>query len=45
LVENAIKHGIARRAQGGEVRVAASRSDGHSPGMREFGTPLAAAEG
>jgi two-component sensor histidine kinase len=28
LVENAIKHGIARRAQGGEVRVAASRSDG-----------------
>jgi two-component sensor histidine kinase len=28
LAENAIKHGIARRAQGGEVRVAASRSDG-----------------
>jgi two-component system LytT family sensor kinase len=28
LVENAIKHGIARRAQGGEVRVAASQSDG-----------------
>jgi two-component system, LytTR family, sensor kinase len=28
LVENAIKHGIARRAQGGEVRVAASRADG-----------------
>jgi signal transduction histidine kinase len=28
LVENAIKHGIAMRAQGGEVRVAASRSDG-----------------
>jgi two-component system, LytTR family, sensor kinase len=28
LVENAIKHGVARRAQGGEVRVAASRSDG-----------------
>jgi hypothetical protein len=28
LVENAIKHGIARRTQGGEVRVAASRADG-----------------
>jgi two-component system, LytTR family, sensor kinase len=28
LVENAIKHGIAKRAQGGEVRVAAERSDG-----------------
>jgi len=28
LVENAIKHGIAMRAQGGEVRVAASRSNG-----------------
>jgi len=28
LAENAIKHGIARRVQGGEVRVAASRSDG-----------------
>jgi two-component system LytT family sensor kinase len=28
LAENAIKHGIATRAQGGEVRVAASRSDG-----------------
>ena len=27
LVENAIKHGIAKRAQGGLVRVAASRSD------------------
>ena len=27
LVENAIKHGIARRAQGGVVRVTASRSD------------------
>jgi two-component system, LytTR family, sensor kinase len=28
LAENAIKHGIAKRAQGGAVRVAASRSDG-----------------
>jgi two-component system, LytTR family, sensor kinase len=28
LAENAIKHGIAQRAQGGEVRVAASRSNG-----------------
>jgi two-component system LytT family sensor kinase len=28
LAENAIKHGIGKRAQGGEVRVAASRSDG-----------------
>jgi two-component system LytT family sensor kinase len=28
LAENAIKHGIAKRARGGEVRVAASRSDG-----------------
>jgi two-component system, LytTR family, sensor kinase len=28
LAENAIKHGIAMRAQGGEVRVVASRADG-----------------
>jgi two-component system LytT family sensor kinase len=28
LVENAVKHGIARRAQGGAVRVAAWRTDG-----------------
>jgi LytS/YehU family sensor histidine kinase len=28
LAENAIKHGIAMRAQGGEVRVAASRANG-----------------
>jgi two-component system LytT family sensor kinase len=27
IVENAIKHGIARRAQGGAVRIAACRSD------------------
>jgi two-component system, LytTR family, sensor kinase len=28
LAENAVKHGIAKRTQGGEVRVAASRSNG-----------------
>jgi two-component system LytT family sensor kinase len=28
LVENAIKHGISKRAQGGEVRVEAANSDG-----------------
>ena len=28
LVENAIKHGIAKRAQGGAIRIAASRFDG-----------------
>jgi signal transduction histidine kinase len=28
LVENAIKHGVARRAAGGEVRVTAARHDG-----------------
>jgi LytS/YehU family sensor histidine kinase len=28
MVENAIKHGIAKRAQGGSIRIAASRSDG-----------------
>ena len=28
MVENAIKHGIARRAQGGTIRIAASRHDG-----------------
>jgi two-component system LytT family sensor kinase len=28
MVENAIKHGIAKRAQGGAIRIAASRSDG-----------------
>ena len=27
MVENAIKHGIAKRAQGGSIRIAASRSD------------------
>ena len=29
LVENALKHGIANRAQGGLIRVAASRLNGH----------------
>lgn len=28
LVENAIKHGIAKRAQGGEIRVSAARNNG-----------------
>jgi two-component system, LytTR family, sensor kinase len=28
MVENAIKHGIAKRAQGGAVKIAAARSDG-----------------
>src|ERR1700761_5734449 len=28
MVENAIKHGIAKRAQGGLIRIAASRADG-----------------
>src|SRR5579872_1448645 len=28
MVENAIKHGIAKRAQGGEIRVSATRLDG-----------------
>ena len=28
MVENAIKHGIAKRAHGGEVKIAASRADG-----------------
>jgi len=27
MVENAIKHGIAKRAQGGSIRIAASRAD------------------
>jgi LytS/YehU family sensor histidine kinase len=27
MVENAVKHGIAKRAQGGSIRIAASRSD------------------
>jgi LytS/YehU family sensor histidine kinase len=33
LVENAIKHGIAKRAQGGEVRIEASRLERSSAGM------------
>lgn len=28
MVENAVKHGIAQRVQGGEIRIAASRTDG-----------------
>jgi two-component sensor histidine kinase len=28
MVENAVKHGIAKRAQGGEIRIAAFRSNG-----------------
>ena len=28
LIENAVKHGIAKRVQGGAIRIAASRSDG-----------------
>jgi LytS/YehU family sensor histidine kinase len=28
MVENAVKHGIAKRAQGGEIRITASRSNG-----------------
>jgi two-component system LytT family sensor kinase len=28
MVENAVKHGIAKRAQGGAIRIAASRSEG-----------------
>ena len=28
MVENAIKHGIAKRVQGGAIRIAASRSNG-----------------
>jgi hypothetical protein len=28
MVENAVKHGIAKRAQGGAIRIAASRCDG-----------------
>ena len=28
MVENAIKHGIAKRAQGGEIPVSATRSNG-----------------
>src|SRR6202035_5522426 len=28
MVENAVKHGIAKRVQGGAIRIAASRSNG-----------------
>jgi two-component system, LytTR family, sensor kinase len=28
MVENAVKHGIAKRAQGGAIRISASRSNG-----------------
>ena len=29
MVENALKHGIAKRPQGGEIRISASRLNGH----------------
>ena len=46
IVENAIKHGIAMRAQGGAIRILASRSNGRlilsvyndGPGLPENGT-------
>src|SRR5215469_3300863 len=46
IVENAIKHGIAKRAQGGAIRILASRSNGRlilsvyndGPGLPENGT-------